>query len=75
MKTSFLLIVKTVVDLHIDYFVSLASLTEKEALVTSLQEELREAREKTTNDAVRPSVHTSGLSIETAVLSITLLIM
>ncbi len=37
------------------FFGSLASLTEKDALVTSLQEELREAREKTINDAVRLS--------------------
>lgn len=37
------------------------SVTEKEALVTSLQEELREVREKLSSDAVRLSLHTDGL--------------
>lgn len=43
----------------------MASLTEKDALVTSIQEELRELREKQTNDAVRLASHTSSSSIQT----------
>uniref|UniRef100_A0A8C9YRZ7 Ribosome binding protein 1a n=1 Tax=Sander lucioperca TaxID=283035 RepID=A0A8C9YRZ7_SANLU len=49
-------------------------LAEKDTLVTSLQEELREVREKTTIDAVRLSIQTCVLSIETAFLLITFLI-
>lgn len=51
-------IVRSVIDLCFDFIVVvvvLASLAEKDALVTSLQEELREVKEKTTTDAVRLS--------------------
>ena len=53
----------------------MASVTEKDALVTSLQEELREAREKATADGVRLSLLSSGLSTNAALLLITSLIM
>lgn len=47
--------VRSVLYLFCLYFGSLASLTEKDVLVTSLQEELREVREKKTIDEVRLS--------------------
>lgn len=47
--------VRSVLYLFCLYFGSLASLTEKDVLVTSLQEELREVREKNTIDEVRLS--------------------
>lgn len=53
----------------------MASLTEKDVLVTSLQEELREVREKKTINEVRLSIHTCGFSFKTTLLLITLLIM
>lgn len=47
-------LVRSVIDLSDCFFLVLCpSLTEKDALVTSLQEELREVREKQSNDAVR----------------------
>lgn len=46
------------------------SLTMKEAVVTKLQEELREVKEKT-GDEVRVSLHTNGSSFETTLLMIT----
>lgn len=42
----------------------------KEAVVTKLQEELREVKEKT-GDEVRVSLHTNGSSFETTLLMIT----
>lgn len=53
-------IVRSVLDISFDYFGYLTSLTEKDVLVSSLQEELREEREKMATDAVRLSLHTSG---------------
>lgn len=55
--------VRSVIYLFCLYFGSLASLTEKDVLVTSLQEELREVRDKKAVNEVRLSLHTSGFSV------------
>lgn len=48
----------------------MASLTEKEGLITFLQEELREVREKKAVHEVRLLLQTPGFSVETASLLI-----
>lgn len=51
------------------------SLTEKDALVTSLQEELRDAGEKKTVNEVRLSLHITGFTLKSTLLLNSLLMM
>lgn len=51
------------------------SLTEKDALVTSLQGELREVGQKKTYDEVRLSLHITGFTFKSTLLSNSLLMM
>lgn len=51
------------------------SLTEKDALVTSLQEELREAGDKKTVNEVRLSLHVTAFTFKSAPLFNSLLMM
>ena len=51
-------------DLFYFCFGSVASLTEKEGIITFLQEELREVREKKAVHEVRLLLQTPGFSVE-----------